>query len=259
MITGGGSGLGAAYARRLARDEARVIVGDVDEQRATTVATEIKGAVAVFDVTDSQAFDREVDNVIERHGRLDVMINNAGIAPPPDSAWFERAVANQMLRMEGRIADMEPLDELVNLTDDRFDRMIRTHLYGVFYGTRAALRHMTPQRSGSIINISSILGIQPAGGAPDYSAAKAGIIALTKSVAGEVAHLGIRVNAVCPGYIDTPLLTPYDAEVRSAMTMRIGMGRMGTAEEIAELVRFLAGPESSYSTGDVYVASGGYQ
>jgi len=259
MVTGGGSGLGAAFARRLARDEARVIVCDVDEVRATTVGHEINGAVAVFDVTDSRAFDREVDKVIERHGRLDVMINNAGVAPPPDSARFERAVANQLLRMQGRIAEMEPLDGLVSLTDDRFDRMIRTHLYGVFYGTRAALRHMTPQRSGSIINISSILGIQPAGGPPDYAAAKAGIIALTKSAAGEVAHLGIRVNAVCPGYIDTPLLKPFDAEVRGAMTMRIGMGRMGTAEEIAELVRFLAGPESSYSTGDVYAASGGYQ
>jgi 3-oxoacyl-[acyl-carrier protein] reductase len=259
MVTGGGSGLGAAFARRLARDDARVIVCDVDEQRATTVGHEINGAVAVFDVTDSQAFDREVDNVIERHGRLDVMINNAGIAPPPDSARFERAVGNQLLRMQGRIAEMEPLDGLVNLTDDQFDRMIQTHLYGVFYGTRAAVRHMTPRRSGSIINISSILGLQPAGGPPDYAAAKAGIIALTKSAATEVAHLGIRVNAVCPGYIDTPLLKPFDTDVRNAMTMRIGMGRMGTAEEIAELVRFLAGPESSYSTGDVYAASGGYQ
>jgi len=259
MITGGGSGLGAAFARRLARDGARVIVCDVDEKRATTVGHEINGAVAVFDVTDSHAFDREVDTVIERHGRLDVMINNAGIAPPPDSARFERAVANQLLRMQGRIAEMTPLDGLVNLSDDEFDLMIRTHLYGVFFGTRAAVRHMTPQRSGSIINISSILGNQPAGGPPEYAAAKAGIIALTKSAAAEVAHLGIRVNAVCPGYVDTPLLKPFDAEMRSAVTMRIGMGRMGTAEEIAELVRFLAGPESSYSTGDVYTASGGYQ
>jgi 3-oxoacyl-[acyl-carrier protein] reductase len=118
---------------------------------------------------------------------------------------------------------------------------------------------MTPQRSGSIINISSILGVQPAGGAPDYAAAKAGIIALTKSAASEVAHLGIRVNAVCPGYVDTPLLKPFDADVRSAITMRIGMGRMATAEEVAELVRFLAGPDSSYSTGEVYTASGGYE
>ena len=125
--------------------------------------------------------------------------------------------------------------------------MIRTHLYGVFYGTRAALRHMSLQRSGSIINITSILGVQPAGGAPDYAAAS------------EVAHLGIRVNAVCPGYVDTPLLKPFDADVRSAITMRIGMGRMATAEEVAELVRFLAGPDSSYSTGEVYTASGGYE
>jgi 3-oxoacyl-[acyl-carrier protein] reductase len=259
MVTGGGSGLGAAFARRLARDDARVIVCDVNEARATTVALEIKGAVAIFDVTDSEAVDREVDHVIERHGRLDVMINNAGIAPPPDPARFERAIANQLLRMEGRIDEMQPLDSLVGVTDERFDEMIRTHLYGVFYGTRAALRHMTPQRSGSIINISSILGLQPSGGPVDYVAAKAAIIALTKSAATEVAHLGVRVNAVCPGYVDTPLLAPYDTEVRSAMTMRIGMGRMATAEEIAELVRFLAGSESSYSTGDVYAASGGYE
>jgi NAD(P)-dependent dehydrogenase (short-subunit alcohol dehydrogenase family) len=259
MITGGGSGLGAAFARRLARDEARVIVCDVDERRAMAVALEIKGAAEVFDVTDSEAFDREVDNVMERHGRLDVMINNAGIAPPPDPARFQRAMANQMLRLEGRIGEMEPLDGLVDLTDDQFDRMIRTNLYGAFYGTRAAVRHMTPQRSGSIINISSILGLHPSGGAPDYAAAKAGVIALTKSTAREVAHLGVRVNAVCPGYVDTPLLAPYGAEVRSAMTMRIGMGRMAVPEEIAELVRFLAGPESSYSTGEVYTASGGYE
>jgi 3-oxoacyl-[acyl-carrier protein] reductase len=259
MVTGAGSGLGAAFARRLSRDEARVIVCDVDERRATTVGLEIKSAVAIFDVTDSEAVDREVDNVMERHGRLDVMINNAGIAPPPDPVRFERAVANQMLRMEGRIDEMRPLDNLISLTDERFDRMIRTHLYGVFHGTRAALRHMTPQRSGSIINISSILGLQPSGGPADYAAAKAAIIALTKSVASEVAHLGIRVNAVCPGYVDTPLLAPFDAVVLGAIKMRIGMGRMATADEIAELVRFLAGPESSYSTGDVYSASGGYE
>ncbi len=259
MVTGGGSGLGAAFARRLARDDARVIVCDVDEVRATAVALEIKGAVAFFDVTDSEAFDREVDNVIERHGRLDVMINNAGIAPPPDRAAFERLMANQLLRMQGRIDEMEPLDGLVSVSDAQFDRMIRTHLYGTFYGTRAALRHMTPQRSGSIINVSSILAVQPSGGPPDYVAAKAGIIALTKSAASEVAHLGIRVNSVCPGFVDTPLLAPYGADVLSAMTMRIGMGRMASAEEIAELVRFLAGSESRYSTGEVYTASGGYE
>jgi 3-oxoacyl-[acyl-carrier protein] reductase len=259
MITGGGGGLGAAFAKRLARDEARVVVCDIDESRATAVALDVGGAVAVFDVTDSAAFDLEVDNVLERHGRLDVMINNAGIGPPPDVARFERAMANQVLRSQGRIDEMVPLDGLVSLTDERFDRMIRTHLYGVFHGTRAALRHMTPQRSGSIINVSSILGLQPAGAAPDYSAAKAGIIALTQAVASEVAHLGIRINAVCPGFVDTALLTPLGDDVRAAIMMRIGMGRLAGADEIAELVRFLAGPESSYSTGEVYTASGGYE
>ena len=207
---------------------------------------------------DSVAFDTEVDKAVERHGRLDIMINNAGIAPPLDAQRFEIGMANQMLRMEGRIAEMQPVGATVSLSDAEWDRMIRVHLYGAFYGTRAALRHMEAARSGRIVNISSILGQLPAAGAPHYSAAKAAIIALTKSTALEVAHLGIRVNAVCPGYIDTPLLAPFDDVMRMTITMRIGSGRMGRAEEMAELVRFLAGPESSYCTGDVLTASGGY-
>jgi NAD(P)-dependent dehydrogenase (short-subunit alcohol dehydrogenase family) len=117
---------------------------------------------------------------------------------------------------------------------------------------------MQPQRSGRIINISSILGLKPAAGAPHYSVAKAGIIALTKSVADEVAPLGINVNAVCPGYIDTPLLTPFSEMMKAGIVMRIGKGRMGEASELAEMIRFLAGPESSYCTGDVFSVSGGY-
>jgi 3-oxoacyl-[acyl-carrier protein] reductase len=117
---------------------------------------------------------------------------------------------------------------------------------------------MTPRRSGSIVNISSILGLMPSAGAPHYSTAKAAIIALTKSVADEVSGLGIRVNAVCPGYIDTPLLTPFSEQMKAAITLRIGMGRMGEPTDIAEMIRFLAGPESKYCTGDVFKVSGGY-
>lgn len=261
LITGAGSGLGAAFARRLARDGATIIVNDLSEDAASITAKEVGGVTAVFDVCDSEAFDAAVGAAVTEHGSIDIVVNNAGIAPPNDDASDARlaiAVANAMLRMEGRIDEMQPVGAISSMSDTEWDRMIKVHLYGSFYGVRAALRHMERQRSGVIVNISSILGQIPSGGAAHYSAAKAAIIALTKSAAAETAHLGIRVNAVCPGYVDTPLLAPMNDILRMAITQRIGMGRMGTADELAELVRFLSGPESSYATGDVFTMSGGY-
>lgn len=258
VITGAGSGLGAAFARRLARDGAHVVVNDMRPDGAVQIAAEVGGETAIFDVCDSVAFDSEVDKIAERHGRLDIVINNAGIAPPLDEERFQRSLANQMLRMEGRIDEMEPMEALTSLSDAEWDRMIKVHLYGAFYGTRAALRHMERARRGAIVNVSSILGHSPSAGAAHYSAAKAGIIALTKSAALETAHLGVRINAICPGYVDTPLLDHFNDIVKGAITMRIASGRMARAEELAELVRFLCGPESSYCTGDVFTASGGY-
>lgn len=117
---------------------------------------------------------------------------------------------------------------------------------------------MTPARSGSIVNISSVLGLLPAATAPHYSVAKAGIIALTRSAAQEVAHLGIRVNAVCPGWVDTPLLADIDGPVRSMIVSQIPIGRMADATEIAEVVRFLCGDQASYVTGSAWSASGGF-
>src|SRR5262249_9360714 len=155
--------------------------------------------------------------------------NNAGIAPPPNPARVERMIAAGELRMAGRIDEIPPAEIITDLTDEDWDRMIKVHLYGAFYGTRAALRHMQPARRGSIINISSILGQHPSPGAPHYSTAKAAIIALTRSAALETAHLGIRINAVCPGYVDTPLLAPLDDTLRAMVTMQIASGRMGRA------------------------------
>jgi NAD(P)-dependent dehydrogenase (short-subunit alcohol dehydrogenase family) len=258
LVTGGGSGLGAAFCRRLAADGATVVVNDLDPAAAAAVATEIGGDSAPFDVTDAAAFDAALDAAVARHGRLDNVINNAGIAPKPNHERFAQGLANQQAKLEGRPQDMVPLDVTVSMTDAEWDLMIRTHLYGVFHGCRAALRHMTPARSGSIINIASILGLWPSAGAPGYSAAKAAIIGLTKSVALEVAPFGVRVNAVCPGYVDTPLLAPMDAQMKQLTTMRIGMGRMAQADELAQIVRFLAGDESSYCTGDILSMSGGY-
>ena len=258
FITGAGSGLGAAFARRLAADGATVVVNDLSADAASAVAIEVGGDTAVFDVCDSTAFDEEIDKAAERHGRLDIVINNAGIAPPPDPARTQRAIDNQMKRMEGRLDDLVPPDTTLDLSDADWDRMLKVHLYGTFYGTRAALRHMTPARRGAIVNISSVLGLRPMSGAAAYSTAKAGIIALTKSVGQEVAPFGVRVNAVCPGWVDTPLLAPMDPMMMAGIVMQIPRGRMAVADELAELVRFLSGPESSYCNGDVFAASGGF-
>ena len=258
VVTGGGSGMGAAFSRRLAADGAHVVVNDVNEAAAGAVADEVSGEAAIFDVADSQSFDAAIDRVVAHHGRIDVLINNAGIAPPRNELKTDINMANQMRRMEGKYDELEPGNYTVDLSDEQWDRMIKIHLYGTFYGTRAALRHMTPQRSGSIVNISSIMGLRPAAGAPHYSAAKAGIIAFTKSTAQEVAPFGVRINAVCPGWVDTPLLDAFDEMTRMGIRMQTPIGRLARAEELAQVVRFLAGPESSYCIGDVFPVSGGW-
>ena len=258
FITGGGSGLGAAAARRLAADGVMIAINDLDVKAAERVANEVGGIAYAFDVTDSVAFTSAVDDAVNKLGRLDIMINNAGIAPQDTASKMDVLLENTTKRMGGQISEMTPMNYLRDLTDENWDRMIKVHLYGAFYGCRAALTHMQPQRSGRIINISSVLGLYPAAGAPHYSVAKAGIITLTKAVAAEVAALGINVNAICPGYIRTPLLTPFSETMLAGITMRIGKGRLGEPEELADMIRFLSGPESEYCTGDVFNVSGGY-
>jgi 3-oxoacyl-[acyl-carrier protein] reductase len=258
FITGAGSGLGASFARRLAVDGAHVIVNDRDEAAAERTAAEICGEVAVFDVADAKSFDDAVDRFAHQHGRLDILINNAGIAPTQDDDRTAVAIDNQMKRMVGAVDQLVPTNDTVDLSDEAFDRMIKVHLYGTFYGTRAAVRHMTPARNGTIVNVASVLAVRPMPGVLHYAAAKAGIIALTKSVGQEVAAFGIRVNVVCPGWVDTPLLSPFSPELKAGIVMQVPAGRLARAEELAELVRFLAGPESSYCNGDVFTASGGF-
>lgn len=258
IITGAGSGMGEAFARRLADDGAHVVVLDINAANGARVAHEVSGTSHAVDVADSARVDETIDMVVAQHGRLDIMINNAGIAPPSDETKLDASIANQMRRLEGNLTGVEPVTYLADLSDEDWDRMLRVHLYGTFYGCRGALRHMVPARRGVIVNVSSILGLRHAASAPHYAAAKAGIISLTKSVAEETAGFGVRVNAVCPGWIDTPLLAPLSGKLRGIVTSRIGMGRMGHPTEIAELVRFLCGPESSYCTGDIFTASGGF-
>ena len=257
LITGGASGLGAATADLMTNRGARVAIADINMDAATDLARRLDGIAVQCDVTDSAQVRAAVEATVAKLGALDVMVNNAGIAPPPDNDRFQKMVNNQMSRLDPSIT-AEPLDILVNLSDAVWDRMIRTHLYGVFYGTREALAHMTPRRTGSIINISSILGMRPSASAPHYSVAKAGIIALTKATSAEVSQFGVRINVVCPGYTDTPLLGHYSEMMRSVIVSQIGMGRMGVSDEIAQVIAFLASPAASYCTGEVFSASGGY-
>ncbi len=231
---------------------------DVDEASVGRVAADIGGEAMVFDVTNSSAFTDAIERVVVRYGRIDGLVNNAGIAPVRDPERTKTAIANQMLRMEGRLEELTPTDDTVDLTDEEWHRMIAVHLNGTFFGTRAALSHMTRARSGSIVNISSILALRPSAGAPHYSAAKAAIIALTKSVAHEVAPFAVRVNVVCPGWVDTPLLEPFEDTVKAAIRMQIPLGRMATPAELSEMIVFLLGPQSTYCVGDVFPVTGGW-
>lgn len=258
VVTGAGSGIGRECAQLCADEGARVVLTDMNEASVGRVASDIGAEAMVFDVTNSIAFSEAIDRVVERYGRIDGLVNNAGIAPRRDPSRTETTVANQMLRMEGRLSELNPTNDTVELSDEEWHRMIAVHLDGTFFGTRAALTHMVPARTGSIVNISSILGLRPSAGAPHYCAAKAGIIALTKSVAHEVAPFGVRVNAVCPGWVDTPLLDPFEPIVKGAITMQIPLGRMATPKELADVVVFLLGPQSTYCVGDVLPITGGW-
>jgi len=258
VITGGASGLGARFAELFASRGAHIVIGDIAEEAANKLSASLGGTSIKCDVTNSKDVDALAQHAVSHFGKIDVFINNAGIAPIPNEERFATAVANQMLRLENNVGATTPLNVITDMTNDEWDHMLKVHLYGTFYGCRAAARYMTPQRSGSIINISSVLGLRPTAMAPHYSTAKAGIIALTKSQSQELAPLGVRVNAVCPGYIDTPLLAPMNELMKVAIVSQIGIGRLGTDDEIAEMVSYIASAKAAYCTGEVFSVTGGY-
>jgi 3-oxoacyl-[acyl-carrier protein] reductase len=253
LVTGAGSGLGAAIARRLAAEGAHVVVNDLRAEAAEIVAKEIDGEVSAFDVADSGAFDAAVDATVAAHGRLDVLVNNAGILTDRPEV-LERLMAAQMAAMAGE--EVPPVRCFSTLSDEQFDRMMKTHVYGTFNGMRAVLRHMEGARSGVIVNLCSVYAVRGSVATPEYAAAKHAIAGLTKSVGAEVAPLGIRVNAVAPGFIDTPLLDPM-SDVKPFLLARIPAGRLGQADEIAELVRYLV-CDATYSFGEILPVAGGW-
>jgi 3-oxoacyl-[acyl-carrier protein] reductase len=232
IVTGGGGGLGAAIARRLRADGMLVAVADVDGDAAARVADGDDNLFAVqVDVSDPASVGTMVERVLERWGRVDVLVNNAGVAGPT-----------------APVTDV-PLEE--------WRRVIDVNLGGVFLCTRACLAHMTGRGSGRIVNVASIAGKDGNPGMAAYSASKGAVIAFTKAVGKETATTGVLVNSVVPAVIDGGLTDCATEEERRRFVSRVPMGRMGTPDELAELVSWLASPRCSFSTGAAFDLSGG--
>ncbi len=259
LVTGGGSGIGRAIAARFAQEGATVAVNDIDAEAAQKTVAEIGGGVAApADVASVEQVRGMFERVASELGRLDVLVNCAGIG---ETEGFDREEMQQ--RAQARIAETMSgqgitthIDAAMEMTDDAWDRMIRVHLYGTFHCTREALKLMK-DTGGSIVNISSVAGLQGAPGIPHYSAAKAGILGFTKSVAQEAGSRGIRVNAICPGLIDTPMIEPIPAVLRMLIIGQTPLGRAGAPEEVAATALFLASEESSFFTGQWLSPNGG--
>jgi 3-oxoacyl-[acyl-carrier protein] reductase len=237
IVTGSAQGIGLATALRFAAEGARVVVSDIGQQRvdqavATIVAQGGQAIGAVVDVTDRLAIDAMVAKVKATWGRIDVLINNAGITK------------------DARLAKM---------SSAQFDAVIAVNLKGVFECTQAVAETMTAQGSGSIVNASSVVGLYGNFGQTNYAATKAGVIGFTKTWARELGPKGVRVNAVCPGFVLTPILDTVPDAVKQKMIEKVPLGRLGRPEEIAAVYAFLASDDSSYMNGAVLEVSGGIQ
>lgn len=259
VVTGAGSGIGAAIATAMAAEGATVALLDLDGDTAREVAGECgPGAITIAcDVADAVSVASAFADIDDAFGAVDVVVNNAGHAPPRNDELTERGLANMQRAMAGE--PPQPLRSLSSLAPDEWDRMIRVHLYGTFHCAREAMTRMERTGTGgAILNMASILGIQGSAAAPHYAAAKGAIIALTKSLAAEGVTSGVRVNAIAPGWIDTPMTQgALRPEVAGMLRMQIPMHRFGTADEIAALALHLCSDEASYTTGQVVSVNGG--
>ena len=234
IVTGASRGIGRAIAERFAAAGASIVAG-ARERHADAVVGQIRenggNAVAVtVDLTDVSSIATLGDTALEQYGRIDVLVNNAGI------------VRDQLM---------------VRMKPEDWDVVLATNLTATFESCRCVLRTMVKQRSGRIINISSVVGQSGNPGQANYAASKAGMVGLSKSLAREVASRGITVNVVAPGMIDTDMTSSLPEAGRQAMLGQIPMGRLGTPEEIASAVHFLASDEASYITGQVVAVNGG--
>ncbi len=235
VVTGSARGIGKVIALQLAREGADVVISDVLIEDGEKTVQEIKnlGRRSIFvqcNVADATAVNNLMARTIAEFGRIDVLVNNAGITRD-----------TLMIRMK----------------DDDWDRVLEINLKGAFLGIRAAAKEMMKQRSGKIVNISSIVGLMGNAGQANYAAAKAGLIGLTKSAAKELAPRGITVNAVAPGFIDTEMTQKLPEPVRENYLKFIPLNVFGSPQDVANAVTFLASDEASYITGEVIRVDGG--
>jgi 3-oxoacyl-[acyl-carrier protein] reductase len=236
IVTGAARGIGLATAERFAREGATVIAADIDldlqsREAARLADMGLRVSAVACDVGERDSVQRCVRRVESEHGRVDVLVNNAGIA--------------------GRIAPLE------HITDEDWDRMMRVNLRSVYLGCQAVLPGMKARRYGRIVNVASIAGKEGNPNAIPYSTAKAGVIGFTKALAKEVATLNIYVNAIAPAVIETPILEQVTAEHLRYMLQRIPLGRAGQPSEVAALIAWLASDEASFTTGQCIDISGG--
>jgi 3-oxoacyl-[acyl-carrier protein] reductase len=231
LVTGGSRGIGAAVARELGEAGARVAVNYRSSADAAKQIAEGIGGIAVEgDVADPAAASAVVEQVEDELGDLDCLVNNAGVT------------------RDGLIARM---------SDEDWEAVVETNLRGTFNTCRAVSRKMLRRRSGSIVNLTSVVGIHGNPGQANYAASKAGIIGLTKALARELGGRGVRVNAVAPGYIDTELTDVLPEEVKKAILGSTPLGRLGEPDDVARAVRFLCSDESAFVTGAVLLVDGG--
>ncbi len=235
LITGGGRGIGRAIALKLAAQGADIVIADLTPDAAGQTAKEIESLgrrvlALKVDVGCADDTQKMVEDAVDAFGGLHILVNNAGIT-------------------RDRL--------LLRMSEEEWDSVLTVNLKGAFNCTRAAVRHMSRERYGRIVNIASIVGLTGNPGQANYSASKAGLIGLTKTVAREFAARGITCNAVAPGFIDTAMTQAMPERARNALTSQIPMARLGTPEDVAEGVAFLASDAASYITGHVLSINGG--
>lgn len=235
IVTGASRGIGRAIALRLAKDGANVacIARSVESVKETVEAVRALGRQAegyAVDVSDFAAVEAAVKEIEGKFETLDILVNNAGLT-------------------------RDTL--LMRMTVDDWDTVLNANLRGAFNWTKSLTRQMLRQRSGRIVNIASVIGLVGNAGQANYAASKAGLIGFTKSVAKELASRGITANAVCPGFIETDMTNGLSQEIKDKVLAQVPLGRFGKAEEVADLVGFLAGPQAAYITGQALTVDGG--